>query len=97
MRRIMWAVLCLAIPGLLFLNAWQGFRYNDLADRVGALEKEQKDLLEKNRDAIAQIAYETSPERVAQKAALVDGLIPLDQSAITRLQVDAAAQGGSAR
>ena len=38
MRRIMWAVLCLAIPGLLFLNAWQGFRYNDLSDRVGALE-----------------------------------------------------------
>jgi hypothetical protein len=97
MRRIMWAVLCLAIPGLLFLNAWQGFRYNDLSDKVAALEKEQKDLLEKNRDAIAQIAYETSPERVGQKAALVEGLVPLDQSAVTRLQVDAAGQGESAR
>jgi len=97
MRRIMWAVLCLAIPGLLFLNAWQGFRYNDLSDKVGALEKEQKDLLEKNRDAIAQIAYETSPEQVGQKAALVEGLVPLDQSAVTRLKVDTAAQGESAR
>ena len=97
MRRIMWAVLCLAIPGLLFLNAWQGFRYNDLSDKVGALEKAQKDLLDKNRDAIAQIAYETSPERVGQKAALVEGLVPLDQSAITRLQVDAAARGESTR
>jgi hypothetical protein len=97
MKRIMWAVLCLAIPGLLFLNAWQGFRYNDLSDRVGALEKEQKELLEKNRDAIARIAYESSPERVGQKAALIEGLIPLDQSAITRLQVDAAAQGEPTR
>jgi hypothetical protein len=97
MRRIMWALLCLAIPGLLFLNAWQGFRYNDLTDRVGALEKQQKDLLEKNRDTIAQIAYETSPERVGQKAARIEGLIPLDQSAITRLRADAAAQGGPAQ
>jgi hypothetical protein len=97
MRRIMWAALCLAIPGLLFLNAWQGFRYNDLSDKVAALEKVQKDLLEKNRDVIAQIAYETSPERVGQKAALAEGLIPLDQSALTRLQVDAAPQGGSAQ
>ncbi len=97
MRRIMWAALCLAIPGLLFLNAWQGFRFSDLSDKVGALEKVQKDLLEKNREAIAQIAYETSPERVGQKAAHVEGLIPLDQSAVTRLQVDAAARGESAR
>ena len=97
MRRIMWAVLCLAIPGLLFLNAWQGFRYNDLSDRVQELEKVQKDLLERNRDAIAQIAYETSPERVGQKAALAEGLVPLDQSALTRLQVDAAPQGDTAR
>jgi hypothetical protein len=97
MRRIMWALLCLAIPGLFFLNAWEGYRYNDLSDRVGALEKQQKDLLEKNRDAIAQIAYESSPERVGQKAALIQGLKPLDQSAITRLQVDAVAQGESAR
>ena len=61
MRRLKWAMLCLAIPGLFFLNAWEGYRYNDLSDRVGALEKQQQDLLEKNRAAIAQIAYETSP------------------------------------
>ena len=97
MRRIMWAVFCLAIPGLLFLNAWQGFRFNDLSDKIGALEKQQKELLEKNRDAIAQIAYETSPERVGQKAALLEGLVPLDQSAITRLQADVNARGESAR
>ena len=46
---------------------------------------------------IAQIAYESSPERVGQKAAQIEGLIPLDQSAITRLQVEAAAQGEPAQ
>jgi hypothetical protein len=97
MRKIMLAMLCLAVPGLLFLNAWEGYRYNDLSDRVGALEKQQGDLLERNRDAIAQIAYETSPERVGEKAARMQGLKPLDPSAITRLQVETVWQGESAR
>jgi hypothetical protein len=97
MRKIMLAMLCLAVPGLFFLNAWEGYRYNDLSDQVGALEKQQKDLLERNRDAIAQIAYESSPERVGEKAALMQGLKSLDQSAITRLQVDTVGQGDSAR
>ena len=87
MRRFMWAALCLVIPGLLFLNAWEGFRYSDLADRVQELEKEQRVLLEENRDAIAQIAYESSPERVAEKAAGL-GLAAPDQADVTRLQVE---------
>jgi hypothetical protein len=68
MKKIVTAVLCLAVPGLFFLNAWQGFRTNTLADRVSDLERQQKELLSANRDIIGQIAYETSPERVAQKA-----------------------------
>ncbi len=96
MRKILFAVLCLTIPGLLLLNAWQGYRYNDLSDRVADLERQQKALLEKNRDAIAQIAWETSPARVEGKATSVSGLAPLDPSAVTRLQVgNAASAGGS--
>ena len=74
MKKILTAVLCLAVPGLLFLNTWQGWRYNALTDEVAALEKQQKDLLEANRDTIARIAYETSPDRVAEKAAAL-GLV----------------------
>jgi hypothetical protein len=97
MRRLQLAILCLAVPGLIFLNAWEGYRYNTLADQVAGLENEQKDLLEGNRDAIAQIAYETSPETVGRKAAGIQGLMPLDQSAVTRLQVESVAPGGPAR
>ena len=95
MKKTLAAAFCLAVPGLFFLNAWQGYRFNSLAGQVAALEKQQKQLLEANRDTIGQIAFETSPERVAQKAAAL-GLVRADQSAVTRLQVDQEPAGGPA-
>ncbi len=80
MNKIFAAVLCLAVPGLIFLNAWQGWRYSALSQKVDELEKQQKDLLSANRDIIGQIAYETSPARVAEKAAAL-GLVPADRTA----------------
>jgi ABC-type phosphate transport system auxiliary subunit len=93
MKKILTAALCLAVPGLLFLNAWQGFRFNALSDRIAAMEKQQKDLLEANRDTIGQIAYEMSPERVAEKAAAL-GLLPADKTSVTRLNVGQPAAEG---
>jgi len=90
MKRVITAVLCLAIPGLLLLNTWEGYRYNSLSDEVAALEARQSALLEANRDAIGQIAYESSAERIAAKAAGL-GLQPLDQSSVIRLRVDSPA------
>jgi hypothetical protein len=87
MKKIATAILCLAVPAFIFLNAWEGYRYNDLTDRVAGLERQQKDLLERNRDAIAQIAYESSPVRIEEKAAGSLALAPLDQGAVMRLQV----------
>ncbi len=94
MKKTLTAVLCLAVPGLLFLNAWEGYRFNALTDQVAALEKQQKELLESNRDTIGQIAFESSPDRVAEKAANL-GLVPADPALVTRLQaVSAADQAG---
>jgi hypothetical protein len=86
MKKIITAVLCLAVPALIFLNAWQGYRYSEMSARIAALEKEQKDLLSANRDIIGQIAYETSPERVEQKAAAL-GLVPADSPSGTAVRV----------
>jgi hypothetical protein len=91
-KKIIVAAVCLAVPGLLFLNAWQGYRYNELADQVAALEKLQAATLDANRDVIAQIAYESSAERVEQKAAGL-GLKPADAS--RRLQVETPRRGGT--
>jgi len=75
--------MCIAVAGLLFLNAWQGFRYHTLAVQVAELERAQKELLEKNRDAIADIAREQSPGRVMEKAGA--GVAPLDLEDLTRV------------
>jgi len=93
MMRYGLAVLGLIVPGLLFLNAWQGYRYSALSDTVAALEKQQQDLLEANRDAIAQIAYERSPARVEEKASKSFTLAPADLAHVTRVVVQGAAGG----
>ena len=95
-KKILTAALCLAVPGLFFLNAWQGYRFNAVSDQIAALEKQQKELLEANRDTIGQIAHETSPERVAEKATAL-GLVPADPSAVSRLQVGQEPAGGPAQ
>ncbi len=87
MKRILTAILCLAVPGLLLLNAWEGYRYSALSDEVAALEARQAELLEANRDAIGQIAFESSAERVEARAASL-GLVTPDPSTVTRLRVD---------
>ena len=86
MRKVVVVALCLAVPGLIFLNAWQGWRYSELTSRISDLERQQKDLLAANRDIIGQIAYETSPERVSQKAAAL-GLVPDGSIPVSRLRV----------
>ena len=78
----------LAVPGLLFLNAWQGYRYSRLSDEVAALEKQQQMLLEANRDVIGQIAYEQSPARVEEKSPQQLGLQQAEQSQITRVLIE---------
>jgi hypothetical protein len=85
MKRVLAAMICLAVPGLFFLNSWEGYRYNVLSDRIAELEKQQKTLLEANRDAIGQIAFESSPDRIAEKAAGL-GLVQLDPATMTRQQ-----------
>ncbi len=96
MKRILTALLCLAIPGLLLLNAWEGYRYNALTDDVAALEDRQNALLETNRDLIGQIAFESSPAQVSLRAAAL-GLVPAADAATTRLLVDASGKAGTSR
>ena len=91
MKRYGLALFSLAVPALLCLNAWQGYRYNELSNEVAALDKQQQALLEANRDTIAQIAYEKSPARVEEKAARSFTLIPLDQEQVLRVLVQGAA------
>jgi hypothetical protein len=87
MKKILLLGLTLLVPGLLFLNAWEGYRYHVLTDEIAGLERRQKELLEQNMGVIARIAAEQSPERVEQRAVSELGLVSADGSAITRVVV----------
>jgi hypothetical protein len=84
MRRLACILVALAVPGLLALNAWQGWRYHQLADEVSALEEQQRGLLEANRNAIAAIAAERSAASVEARARAM-GLVPIDPSRVIRV------------
>ena len=90
-RKLLLLALSLAILSLVFLNSWQGFRYQELAAEVTALENRQKEMLEQNRDTIAEIARERSASSIAQKAEAL-GLQPVDPTHITR--IDSRNDGG---
>ena len=86
MRKLGRLLVALAVPSLLALNAWQGWRYHQLAEEVSALEDEQRRLLEANRNAIAAIAAERSAAGVEERARAM-GLVPIDPSRVTRVPV----------
>ncbi len=87
MKKVLAVAMALLVPGLLFLNAWEGYRYHVLSDEVEGLEKQQKELLEANMAVIAEIAREQSPEKIEEKAISSLGLVPVDQERVTRLVV----------
>jgi hypothetical protein len=87
MKKILALVAALAIPALLFLNAWEGYKYGALSREVSVLEKRQRDLLEQNMGVVSRIAYEQSPQRVEQKASEQLDLVKIDPSRVTRVVV----------
>ncbi len=88
MKKIIALAMTLVVPALIFVNAWQGYRYHMLSKEVSVLQDRQQELVEKNMGVIAQIAFEQSPGRVEEKAAAMH-LSLADQSRITRVTVEA--------
>ncbi len=88
MKRTLLLAMALLVPVLLFLNAWQGFRYYSLSTEVAELEKRQVAIVEKNMETLARIAYERSPRRIEERAAGEPGLAPIDSSRTTRVVVE---------
>jgi cell division protein FtsL len=60
--------LALVLGGLLFLNTWQGYRFESLKRDVQAMEAEQRDWLEQNKKLVAAVAVLSSPERIQRIA-----------------------------
>ena len=84
-RRITIALIIL-VPVLLFANALQAYRYNQLEREITRLEREQLALIEENKRAILAISVLASPQRVGPLAEEELGLERPDQGDIIRMR-----------
>jgi cell division protein FtsL len=81
--------LALVLGGLLFLNTWQGYRFQALKRNVQELEAEQRDWLEQNKKLVAAVAVLSSPERIQRLAERELGLKKLTRSALATVALPA--------
>lgn len=98
MKRAAGTVLVVTIPLLLFLNVWQGYRYEQMKREVARLEERQRAQLEENRRLLASIAVLGSPARIEKLAREELGLQRLEPRRMQRVTVGTrgAAGAGSA-
>jgi cell division protein FtsL len=79
--------LALLLGGLLFLNTWQGYRFEALRRHMQQLESEQRDWMEQNKKLVAALAVLSSPQRVERIATRQLGLRKLERSRLTTVVV----------
>jgi len=72
---------------LIFLNSWQGYRYERLSAEIRRMEEEQKDWLEKNKQLLAGLAVFSSPARIETLAERTLGLAKIDSSRLIKVVV----------
>ncbi len=68
LKKALSALVLFLFPLLLCLNVWQSFRYQQLQDDLVVLQRQQLDLIEKNKRALAAVAVYSSPSRVGALA-----------------------------
>ncbi|MDX9799969.1 MAG: hypothetical protein RBT69_01385 [Spirochaetia bacterium] len=63
-KTVLVALAVITIPVLLFLNAWQGFRFERMNAEIRNYEYEQKEWFEENKRMLAALSVYSSPARV---------------------------------
>jgi len=66
--KILIVLSVITIPVLLFLNTWQGFKYERTNAEIRNFEYEQKEWFEENKKMLAVISVYSSPARVKKIA-----------------------------
>ncbi len=87
MKRVVGAALAVVVPLLLFLNVWQGYRYEQMRREVARLEEQQRAQLEENKRLVASIAVLSSPARIEKIAREDLGLQRIDPRRTQRVTV----------
>ena len=63
-NKILIGLSVITVPVLLFLNTWQGFKYERMNAEIRNYEYEQKEWFEENKKMLATISVYSSPARV---------------------------------
>jgi hypothetical protein len=63
-KKVLIILAVITIPVLLFINTWQGFKYERINAEIRSHEHEQKEWFEENKKMLAVISVYSSPARV---------------------------------
>ncbi|TVQ39991.1 MAG: cell division protein FtsL [Spirochaetaceae bacterium] len=88
MKRYHGVLIALLFPILLFVNAWQAFRFEMLSREVVGLEQQQHDVIEKNKRSIATLSVLRSPARIRDIASGQLGLDRVDSNRVFTIQLE---------
>jgi hypothetical protein len=78
MRNSLWLMIgAVTVPLILFANVWQVFRHDRYIEKLTELERDEEELLERNRRIISAIEVYDSPARVSRIAGETLGLEPV--------------------
>ena len=74
MKRILLVLIMCSVPALMFLNAWQVYRFNTALKEVRLLEEKQRELIEENKNTLVGIEVLSSPSRIDGLAKEIEGI-----------------------
>ena len=68
MKRALLVLVVCSVPAIMFLNAWQVFRFKEALAGVRELEQQQQELIEENKKTLVGIEVLSSPSRIDEIA-----------------------------
>lgn len=87
MTRILFLAAIVSIPVFIFINVYQSYSFYMLQQEVYALEAEQKEYFELNKEALSSIALLKSLDRLEKVAVQTFGLSKLKSSQIIHVRL----------
>lgn len=81
-------ILAFIIPVVLFVDAYQSFRYNALERDVSAIEQRQYEIIEDNKRSVSAISVMTVPGRIEMIAKTKLGMRRAKPEEILRIKLD---------
>jgi len=95
MKRVVVLILVCTIPALLFLNAWQVFRFSEQLAKIRELEVKQRELIEDNKKTLVGIEVLSSPSRIDEIVGEMGGVEK--RTNVDRVLIRVGAQEGEGR